>query len=91
MAGAKKTPAKKAPAKTSASSSTSTRTKTSPALARRVADLEREVGELRTQLDNIARFIASGVAQQLQAQLMANPAAQQQLAAALAAAQGNQS
>ncbi|UUG69208.1 hypothetical protein SEA_BARKLEY26_25 [Mycobacterium phage Barkley26] len=86
MAGAKKTPAKK----TSAPSSSSTRTKASPAVARRVADLEREVAELRTQLDNIARFIAAGVAQQLQAQLMANPAAQQQLAAALAAAQGNQ-
>ncbi|AYD84610.1 hypothetical protein SEA_PAITO_25 [Mycobacterium phage Paito] len=92
MAGTKKAPAKKAPAKKApAASSTSTRTKTPTSVARRVDDLEKEVAALRTQLDNIARFIAAGVAQQLQAQLLANPAAQQQLAAALAAAQGNQS
>ncbi|ANU79738.1 hypothetical protein BI023_gp25 [Mycobacterium phage Sneeze] len=90
MAGTKRAAAKKAPAKKSAAPSSSS-TRTPASVARRVESLEREVVELRTQLDNIARFIAAGVAQQLQAQLMANPAAQQQLAAALAAAQGNQS
>ncbi|AOT25136.1 hypothetical protein PBI_TERROR_25 [Mycobacterium phage Terror] len=90
MAGTKKAAAKKAPAKKAAAPSSSS-TRTPASVARRVESLEREVVELRTQLDNIARFIAAGVAQQLQTQLMANPAAQQQLAAALAAAQGNQS
>lgn len=78
MATAKKAPAKKAPAKRPASTSVATR----------VDALEREVAELKTQLGNIAQFIAHGIAQQLQAQLMANPDASAQLAAL--ATHGNQ-
>lgn len=88
---ARKTAAKLDVGSKAASSRTRTtaRKSTKPSPEARIAALEDQVGQLAAQVDNLAKFIAAGVAQQLQAQLMGSPELQAHVAA-LAAQQSGQ-
>lgn len=50
-----------------------------PSQAERITHLEEQVAALKTQHENLAKFITSLIAQQLQAQLMGNPDLMNQL------------